>query len=188
MIPIRNAIGGLGNLLFKEAFLIGKMVEGEIPDLYLQDEKYFVKCAAVIKERFGQNIGYTDFNAIHVRRGDYVHSNFHTDLTETEYYEQAIGVSGEKKFLVFSDDITWCIDNFKPVEGIEYTFIENEDELENFNMMASCKSIIIANSSYSWWAAWLCPNPVKRIIAPRENTWFKDGIIRTKVPDYYEQI
>lgn len=187
MIPIRNAVGGLGNILFKEAYLIGQMVEGTIPDLYLQDEKYFKKCAAIIRERFGQNIGFTDYNAIHVRLGDYVSSNFHTDLTQTDYYQRAVNLIPDKKFLVFSDDITWCIDNFK-IPNADLTFIENESELEDFNMMASCKTIITANSSFSWWAAWLCPNPTKRIITPKENTWFVDKIIRTKVPIEWEQI
>lgn len=187
MIPLRNAIGGLGNILFKEAYLIGQMMEGNIPDLYVQDEKYFKKSALVIKERFGQNIGLTNNNAIHVRRGDYVHSNFHTDLCETDYYQRAVKQLGETDYLVFSDDITWCIDTFK-LPGVNLTFVEEGDEIESFNMMASCKSIITANSSFSWWAAWLCPNPTKRIITPKENTWFVDGIIRTKVPSEWEQI
>lgn len=187
MIPIRNAVGGLGNILFKEAYLIGQLMEGNIPDLYLQDEKYFKKCSVFIQQKFGGNIGFTDYNAIHVRLGDYVSSNFHTDLTQTDYYQRAVELFPDKKFLVFSDDITWCIDNFK-IPGADLTFIENNDELEDFNMMASCKSIITANSSFSWWAAWLCPNPTKRIIAPKESTWFRDGIIRTKVPTEWEQI
>lgn len=188
MNSIRNSIGGLGNIMFKEAYLIGQLVEGNIPDLYVQDEKYFKRCAAVIKERFGHGIGLTDYNAIHVRLGDYVNSTFHTNLTETDYYQRAIELVPDKKFLIFSDDITWCIDNFKPAEGVEYTYVENQNELEDFNMMASCRSIITANSSYSWWAAWLCPNPEKLIITPRESMWFRDGIIRTKVPMEWKQI
>lgn len=187
MIPVRNAIGGLGNMLFKEAYLIAQLAEGNIPDLYLQDEKYFIKCAAIIRGRFGHGIGVTQFNAIHVRRGDYVHSTFHTDFSETDYYARAVALTGEKEFYVFSDDIVWCIDEFK-IPGVKLNFVQEGNELDQFNMLASCKTIITANSSYSWWAAWLCPHPNKRIITPKENTWFKDGVIRTKVPKDWEQI
>lgn len=185
MLPVRNNIGGLGNLLFKEAYLYARMRDGVITDIYLQDEKYFRPYSDEIKQRFGTNIGFTNYVGIHVRRGDYVNSNFHWDLSETDYYDKAMCLFVDKKFIVFSDDIEWC----KTQEVFkDCAFSEGNSEIEDFNMLASCESIIMANSSFSWWAAYLCPNPNKRIIAPREDTWFKDGIIRTKLPGYYEQI
>lgn len=185
MLSVRKNIGGLGNILFKEAFIYAQMRQGLIPDLYLQDSKYFGHYRDELMERWGQNIGFTNFVGIHVRRGDYVNNTFHWDLSETDYYDKAMCLFTDKKFIVFSDEIEWCKtqETFK-----DCAFSEGNDEIEDFNMMASCESLIIANSSYSWWAAYLNPNPNKRIIAPKEDTWFMDGIIRTKLPKKWEQI
>lgn len=157
----------------------------QIPDIYVQDEKYFAPFADEIKQRFGAEIGFTDYVGIHVRRGDYVGNTFHLDLSETDYYDKAMALFPNEKFIVFSDDIEWCKSQ-NTFEGC--AFSEGNDEVEDFNMLASCKAIIMANSSYSWWAAYLCPNPTKRIIAPREDCWFRDGIIRTKLPLEWERI
>ena len=54
------------------------------------------------------------------------------------------------------------------------------DEVEDFNLLASCKSIIMANSSWSWWASYLCPHQDKKIIAPKQ--YYADGVERTKYP------
>lgn len=184
MKNVRNIIGGLGNLLFKEAFIYSMMRDEKIPDLYLQDERYFVKYADEIKQRFGDGIGFTNYIGIHVRRGDFVGSDFHTEL-DTDYYKNAMSFFPDKTFIVFSDDIEWCKNQsvFK-----DCAFSEGNDEIEDFNMLASCAGLIIANSTFSWWAAYLCPNPNKRIVAPKEDTWFTDKVIRIKLPDKYEQI
>ena len=89
-----------------------------------------------------------------------------------------------EKFLVFSDDIDWCKKQpiFKDCEFSEGT------ELEDLNLMASCKHNIIANSSFSWWAGYLNPNADKRVIAPLETKYYSDGIVRTKYPDNFIQI
>lgn len=185
MQSIRNTIGGLGNILFKEAFIYSCMRSHQIPDIYVQDEKYFAPYAEEIKQRFGVGITTSDYVGIHVRRGDYVNNPFHWDLSESDYYTKAMCMFVDKKFLVFSDDVEWCKTQeiFK-----DCSFATGNSELEDFNMLASCESQIIANSSFSWWAAYLNPNPDKRVIAPREDTWFRDGIIRTKVPSEWEQI
>lgn len=189
MIPVRNAIGGLGNLLFKEAYIYAQMMDGVIPDIYLQDEKYFFKYKSQIQYRFGQDIGFQPYVAVHVRRGDYVGSDFHVDLTETDYYERAMALFPNNKFLVFSDSPIWCKEKFKDNSRVKVIEGGNEvNEVEDLNMMASCQAIIMANSSFSWWAAYLNPNPSKRIVAPYEGRWFKDGIIRTVLPIEYEQI
>lgn len=185
MRSIRNNIGGLGNLLFKEAFIYAQFREGNLPDIYLQDEKYFAKYQEELIQRWGEDIGFTNYVGIHVRRGDYVHSNFHWDLSDTDYYEKAMCLFVDKKFIVFSDDVEWC----KTQEIFKgCAFSEGNSEIEDFNMLASCEAIVMANSTFSWWASYLNPNPNKRIIAPREDTWFKDGVVRTKLPASWEQI
>lgn len=179
-------IGGMGNLLFKEAYIYAQMRDKKIPDIYLQDEKYFENHKQEIKDRFSEGIGFMPFTSIHIRRGDYLMSYFHTHLWDTDYYERAITrMPRGTNFLVFSDDPEYCKENFK---GKHFQVMEKTDEVHDFNLMASCENNIIANSSFSWWAAYLNPNPAKRIIAPREDMWFSDRIIRIKLPDNYEQI
>lgn len=186
MISARKLIGGLGNLMFKEAYLHAQYREGNIPDMYVQDISLWEKYADEIKARFSTGIGFLEFVSIHVRRGDYLASNFHTDMTSTDYYERAIELFPKMKFLVFSDDTEWCKSKFTDTE--KFQIMEGGTEEEDLNMMASCAHNIIANSTFSFWASYLNPNPVKRIIAPREIMWFKDGIIRLKLPKNYEQI
>ena len=186
MQKARQIIGGLGNLMFKEAYIYAQMRRGEIPDIYVQNEDYFKEFSSEIKQRFGTGIGHRPYVAIHVRRGDYVGSDFHTNLTDTDYYDRAIELFHGKQFVVFSDDPEWCKQRFD--DETKFQIVEGNDEIEDFNMMASCENMIIANSSFSWWAAYVNPNWNKRIIAPREETWYRDGIIRTHLPKEYEQI
>jgi len=107
--------------------------------------------------------------SIHIRRGDYlVHSDiyFSSDLS---YYEKAMDIIDADKYLVFSDDIEWCKENFI---GDKFIFINDKDYVEMF-LMSKCKDNIICGSSFSWWGSWLNKNPEKRIIAPKK--WFKNN-------------
>ena len=181
---VRNTIGGLGNLLFKEAYIYAQMRKGLIPDLYVQDEKYFGDYADEIRQRFGDDIGYLPYVSIHIRRGDYINNPFYVDLTETDYYKRAIELFPRKEFLVFSDDRNFAYNFFEYFKG--FKIADNKDELEDFNQIASCESNIIANSSFSWWAAYLNPNPNKIVVAPK--AWHPDGVERTKIPDSWIKI
>lgn len=185
MVPIEKLSGRLGNQLFRHAYLYAQMREGIIPDVYVQDPKYFDKYREEIKELFGDGIGYLAQVGIHVRRGDYVGGSFHTDLCLSDYYENAIALFPGKNFLVFSDDPFWCEDKFK---GDNFQVVFGGSELEDFNQLSSCEAQIISNSSFSWWAAYLCPNPAHRVIAPRENRWFQDGVVRCRLPGEWTQI
>jgi hypothetical protein len=97
--------------------------------------------------------------SLHVRRGDYC-TNDGFNVLPMEYYKDALKhVKG--KVYVFSDDIPWCKANFKDVE-----FVHMEDYLE-FELMKHCTHNIIANSSFSWWGAFLNENPSKIVVAPQ---------------------
>ena len=111
-----------------------------------------------------------DTCSIHVRRGDFVKFRHAFPPLTAEYYRTAIAEMGEKHFVFFSDDIEWCKKQFMDVRG---TFIENESEITDLFLMSKCKSHIIANSSFSWWGAWLNPDLKKRVIAP--SYWFGPG-------------
>ena len=184
MKSVRNTIGGLGNLLFKEAYIYAQMRKGLIPDLYVQDEKYFMEYADELQQRFGEEINFLPYISIHVRRGDYVNNLFYIDLSKTDYYKRAVDIFPDKKFMVFSDDSVYAREIFP--DEIRFLVMGRQDEVEDFNQMASCESNIIANSSFSWWAAYLNPNPNKIVVAPK--AWHPDGVERTKIPDSWIKI
>ena len=92
----------------------------------------------------------------------------------------------DKKFLVFSDDINFCKEYFKGNDNVQV--MEGGTELEDLNMLASCSGIIGANSSYSYWAAYLNPNPAVKIVFPSVKNWHKDGIERTICPQNWIRI
>lgn len=166
--------------MFQYAYLHSQARKGEIPDVYVQNEEYFKDYKDEVKAIFSQNIpDPIDMVAIHVRRGDYVNNPFYVDLMETPYYEDAMALFPEEKFLVFSDDIEFCKkqDVFK---GCEFA---RGDEISDMNLMAACKAVITANSSFSWWAGYLCKG---KVVAPRE--WYADGEERTYCPDNWTRI
>lgn len=196
MKDVRKTIGGLGNLMFKQAYIIGQALDGNIPDVYLQGEKYWKKHAASIKATFGGGIGKTDAIALHIRRGDYLQAhNFHKNLWETDYYQKAVAMFPKDKFLVFCKDNQdeaqdkldrmWCREHLPELLGDRWELAPYEDtEVEDLNLMASCKSIIMANSSFSWWGAYLGDH--EKVVCPAQ--WFVDGIQRTELLDDWIKI
>jgi len=120
-------------------------------------------------------IKYNPYNKvfIHVRRGDYLIHPFH-NLFDDKYYERAMAFfsnDSDVQYLVFSDDVNFC-KNQKIFAGC--TFVEDGElnELETINLMKLCtKGAITANSSFSWWGAWLNENNNKKIVMPEK--WMK---------------
>lgn len=195
MKNITNITGRLGNQMFQTAYIYAQMKEGKIPDIYVQDTKFFEKYEKEIKELFGEGIGFLNFVSIHVRRGSnpllpsepkYSENPFYVNLCETDYYEKAIALFPNDKFLVFSDEPEWCKEKWG--KDKRFQIMEKVDEVEDFNLMSSCKSHIIANSSYSFWAAYLSPTPTKIVIAPSKERWYTDGIERTICPNSWMRL
>jgi hypothetical protein len=117
--------------------------------------------------------------SVHVRRGDYVNNkhyeNVHRVLSMA-YYEEAIEFISHKIenpiFFIFSDDMEWVKANFSFKDKLYFVDHNNaENAYEDMRLMQNCKNNIIANSSFSWWAAWLNTNDEKIVIAPK--TWYK---------------
>ncbi len=152
---------------------------------YSQSEKYFSEYAEVIRkdftfsnplsaeaEQIAAEIASTESVALHVRRGDYVTdpktAAYHGFVGAGDYYARAVTVIEEKvrdpHLFVFSDDIAWCRENLKIAHPTTYVATGVHD----LHLMSLCKHNIIANSSFSWWAAWLNKNPDKIVIAPEE--------------------
>ena len=142
---------------------------------YFQSEKYFDHCKPLIRKCFKEDYENMPNNcSIHVRRGDYLEPHLHGcyEILDMEYYNHAMKLSDANHFIVCSDDIEWCRKQFE--SGLKYNFsfsdADANDPLTDMQMMASCGTNIIANSSFSWWAAWLNDNENKKVIAPQK--WF----------------
>jgi hypothetical protein len=112
--------------------------------------------------------------SIHVRRTDYVNNptvnNFHGTCS-LEYYQKAVEMISEKQgpveLFIFSDDINWCKENLKFAHPLTYiSHNTGKKSYEDMRLMSHCKHNIIANSSFSWWGAWLNTHTGKTIIAP----------------------
>jgi hypothetical protein len=172
-------MGRLGNQMFQFAFMYTYSKKFET-DYYFQDPSWFDEFKEDIKVLYGQNIVPIDQVAIHVRRGDYVGNPFYVQLWKTDYYKKAMELFPNEKFLVFSDDIEWCKAHFM---GNQFEFSEGNDEVTDLNLMAGCKAVIIANSSFSWWGGYLSKG---KVVAPKE--WYSDKIERTVCPNNWIRI
>lgn len=181
--------GRLGNKLFQYSFLYANARKNGI-DWYYQDPRCFGEYEDEIKQLFGDNMGFMPYVSIHVRRAGnpsllselaYKDNPFYVKLTDTDYYEKAVLNFSDKKFLVFSDDPEFCKDYYL-FQSKDFQVMEKQNEIDDFNLAGSCEHHIIANSSYSWWYAYLSPNPSKKVVAPSIDKWYADGIERTKCP------
>lgn len=176
-----------------------KVLSGEIPDAYVQGEKYWLDHRDKIRETFSEGIG-PQINkvALHIRRGDYLMAHhFHVNLWETDYYKKAIALFPDDMFIIFcrdnqgweqdKADREWCRQNLVPILGDRFELPDRyNSETDDLNLMASCKSVIMANSSFSWWAAYLGEH--EKVVCPKETSWFVDQKVRTEVLKEWTQI
>lgn len=123
--------------------------------------------------------------AIHFRLGDYLseeNSVIH-GFCGIDYYQRAIQYLSESLkdtvYFVFSNDIAWCKSNLTSEQN-NLVFIEQRNRIphEDIHLMSLCQHHIIANSSFSWWGAWLCRNPTQIVIAPKQ--WFADPALQAQ--------
>ena len=158
---------------------------------YFQSEKYFKACESNIRqfysmpERLKEYIfnKYPDISqnsvSVHVRRGDYVNLQGHHPLQRPEYYTRGLAmIGGRPKIYVFSDDLDWCKENL----SFGDYFIDEEDDVCLY-AMSLCRDNILANSTFSWWAAWLNENPNKKVVVPHR--WFGDRLSGYKTRDLF---
>jgi len=164
---------------------------------YFQSEKYFIDFKKEISNLFEidqntdlylnqkyQKILNNKTCSIHVRRGDYTHLPNHHPTQKIDYYKNASKIIGvEKTYLIFSDDIEWCKLNFDFLEN--KIFITDNTDFQDLYLMSKCDDNIIANSTFSWWGAWLNPNPNKKVIAPK--IWFGNFYSNFDTSDLYFQ-
>ena len=141
---------------------------------YFQSEKYFINAIDEIKTQFkfkeeiikkSKDIfkNAEDYISVHIRRGDYLNLQEYHPVLDFDWYKKAMSFFPQKKFLFFSDDIEWCKNQF----GSSNLYAENTDKFVDMYTMTRCQGHIIANSSFSWWGAYL---GAKKTVAPK--TWF----------------
>jgi hypothetical protein len=178
---------------------------------FYQSEKYFLSEQSIIRkdfewanqptgknktllERIQKDVGSV---SLHIRRGDYVtnaHAHAWHGVLDLAYYEKAMREMSkyvkQPTFYVFSNDPEWCKQNIKTRHKV--VFVDHNDDQKNghedMRLMKNCRHNITANSSMSWWGAWLNQNPEKRIIAPKR--WFVDPSMSTRdlIPKSWVQL
>ncbi len=165
---------------------------------YWQSEKYFADFKSVLLNDFrlkktlsdtalyfDESINLTNSVSLHVRRGDYLSNpkvNYIHGIVPIEYYKNSVELLlthyCNLKFFIFSDDMKWCKENLNFVPDPVFVVLEETGkDCEEMYLMSQCKHNIIANSTFSWWGAWLNQNPEKNVISPK--SWFSDKTINT---------
>jgi hypothetical protein len=173
---------------------------------YWQTEKYFADVAQALHEELvftqlsdTKNIETValmenhESVSIHIRRGDYVKKrrmDICGSVCSPDYYKKAIDQIFDKVddpyFFIFSDDLEWAKENFNLPNSF---FIDNNrgtDSYKDMQLMSLCKHNIIANSSFSWWGAWLGQYDKKIVLAP--GIWFRNDPLPDIVPDNWIRI
>lgn len=140
---------------------------------HFQSEKYFDIYKNEIRKQLGFPEAIINKCAIHVRRGDYIQNQNRFPLLSMAYYLNAVSyylTISVCEFVIFSDDIRWCKDNF----GSGYDFYNTGNDVEDLKHMADYKYMIIANSSYSLFASLI--NDKDCVIAPNHKSWFGESV------------
>jgi len=194
-------IRGNQRKVYKEPFLMFdknllSVTDGTYLKGYWQTEKYFIKNKekiikdlTLIREPDGLNvvslkeIQKSKSVSLHIRRGDYVSNTAH-GTCDLSYYSKAvkyfINLYGKNlEIFAFSDDPSWVKNNLKLPVNINFiTHNYSDNNYEDLRLMSCCNHNIIANSSFSWWGAWLNKNPNKIVIAPK--LWYANQKIENK--------
>lgn len=176
---------------------------------YWQNEQYFAPVQAQIREEFTVKAPPSSANldllrqiesaqsvSLHIRRGDYASNpvtNQYHGLLPLSYYQEAVARITEEldkpQFFVFSDDIEWARAHLRLDFPTFIVDINGPDQAhEDLRLLCACQSHIIANSSFSWWGAWLSNRPRKRVYAPAQ--WFSNPVMNRQytLPSSWERI
>lgn len=178
-------------------------------DGYWQSERYFADAEATIRkalmitqkpdnsnQRMLNEISGCNAVSIHVRRGDYLKDQAVLQMhgvCSLDYYRQAVDFIASKVeapvFFVFSDEPEWVRENLHlpyPMAVVDHNGVNRG--YEDLRLMSTCRHHIIANSTFSWWGAWLNPSKDKIVVAPKR--WFNDFDANTKdiYPDSWMQL
>jgi len=170
----------LNEFIFDESFFTDR--KSQIYSGYWQHERYlkdidiredfvFKKPLSTQNQQLKEKIEQTSSVSIHVRRGDYINHPLLGNICDLQYYHSAIELIQSKVdnpvYYIFSNDIHWCKESLRLKNAIYIDWNTGNNSSIDLQLMSLCKHQIIANSSFSWWAAWLNTNINKIIIAPQ---------------------
>ena len=161
---------------------------------YFQTEKYFKHCAREIREEqftFKQEIVdeckeivescFNDPIALHIRRGDFLINSANHHNQSLDYYEEALKkFDTSRQVVIFSDDPDWCMEQ-KLFADDRFIVSEAAGPYHDLYLMSQCSDFIVANSTFSWWGAWLANRG--RVIAPKQ--WFGSNNAHLNIKDLY---
>jgi hypothetical protein len=174
---------------------------------FFQSEKYFINYRKIVlklfrfpivKNKLFENylglIKNKNSVAIHIRRGDYLNNPkaryFHGILGENYYKNSIRYIRSRVKnplFFIFSDDVDLVKKTFFFFNNEKYIFIDTKSSINDLHLMSNCKHFIIANSTFSWWGAWLSKNKNKIVCAPKK--WVRARIsTRDIIPENWIKI
>jgi Glycosyl transferase family 11 len=172
---------------------------------YWQNENYFIDIETRIREAFvfpeldtdplkrvAEKINKTNSVSIHIRRGDYLEHPLYKGICNIDYYEKSIKYISNSlenlEFFIFSNDMEWVKKNlnYPNVNFIDFNY--GLDSYRDMQLMSMCKHNIIANSSFSWWGAWLNVNENKIVIGPRQWTNKKNDGSEEIIPNGWIRI
>ena len=165
-------------------------LDGYYLEGYWQCEKYFSDIQEKVKAAYrfpefatdrqretARQIRQSCSVGVHIRRGDYLNYSRYRDICTMRYYRKAMrhfreAFPGSAVFYIFTNDIPWAEENF---QAEDVCFVKGNTGVQSFRdmqLMSLCRHNIVANSSFSWWGAWLNPNPDKTVVAPKK--WIND--------------
>ena len=157
----------------KDQYLIGFWQHHLYPQKYKRQLKKAITFPGRGNSTLLAKIQETESVSLHIRRGDYV-QNATFALTDFSYYSNALRLIKDQHkkptFFIFSDDIPWCKKEFKSLKNVVFTD-EKSDEVTDLFLMKSCKHHILANSTFSWWGAFLGSDE-STVVMPKK--WIAD--------------
>jgi hypothetical protein len=153
-----------------------KHIEDDIRKDFTFDQYVIDVCGEFIKDE----IGCEDIISLHIRRGDYLQLQSFHPVPPIEYYIESLKKLPDVPVIIFSDDIDWCM--MQSIFDGDRFFVSQANMAEyDMCLMSMCKYHIIANSSFSWWGAWLARS--EKVIAPK--IWFGSSLMDHDTSDLY---
>jgi len=176
---VYNEVPYTSTIYSKIPFAEGMKISG-----YFQSYKYFDSYKDVIINNFTPtdeiidkiHVKYEKYlnekiTSLHIRRGDYTTRPEYYTTLDTEYYKKALELAGDTDYIfIFSDDIDWCRKNINFLKNKNVIFVSGQTDVEDLWLMSLAQNNIIANSTFSWWAAYLNRNKNKKVVRPTK--WF----------------
>jgi len=173
-------------------------------DGYWQSERYFADIREAVREEFSfresagphlepmlAQLNETGSVCVHIRRGDYHSTAIGLEqhaICDVDYYKSGMAYVWARiphaKFFLFSDEPEWVQSNFPVADNLVIVSGRaSRSDIDDFRLMTHCRHFVIANSSFSWWAAWLGKQKDKIVVAPRLWRRFREALDKAIVPD-----